>query len=46
MLKRKLRLRTSDLKELRVKLVPTWYTRHSHMAKAKAKAKAKLSKSE
>jgi hypothetical protein len=37
MLGRKLRLRTDDLKELRVKPVPTWCTSHSHMAKAKKK---------
>jgi hypothetical protein len=36
-LRRKLELRTDDLKELRVKPVPTWCTSHSHMAKAKAK---------
>jgi hypothetical protein len=34
---RKLRLRMNDLKELRVKSVPTWCTSHSHMAKVKAK---------
>jgi hypothetical protein len=27
----------NDLKELRVKSVPTWCTSHSHMAKVKAK---------
>jgi hypothetical protein len=37
MLKRKLRLRTDDLKELRVKPVSTWCTGRSHMAKAKVK---------
>jgi hypothetical protein len=37
MLRRKLGLKTDDLKELRVKPVPTWCTSHSHMAKAKAK---------
>jgi hypothetical protein len=37
MLRRKLRKRTDNLKELRVKLVPIWCTRHSHMAKVKAK---------
>jgi hypothetical protein len=37
MLRRKLRLRTDDLKELRVKLVPTWCTSRSHMAKARVK---------
>jgi hypothetical protein len=37
MLRRKLRLRTDDLKELRVKLVPTWCTGRKHMAKAKSK---------
>jgi hypothetical protein len=41
MSRRKLRLRTDDLKELRVKPVPIWCTNHSHMAKAKAKAKEK-----
>jgi outer membrane biosynthesis protein TonB len=35
MLRRKLRLRMDDLKELRVKLVPTWCTSRRHMAKAK-----------
>jgi hypothetical protein len=35
--RRKLGLRTDDLKELRVKPVPTWCTSHSHMAKTKAK---------
>jgi hypothetical protein len=35
MLRRKLRLRTDDLKELRVKPVPTWCTSSSHIAKAK-----------
>jgi hypothetical protein len=39
MLRRKLRLRTNDLKELRVKPVPTWCTGRSHTKKAKAKAK-------
>jgi hypothetical protein len=37
MLRRKLRLRTDDLKELRVKPVPTWCTSRSHMAKTKTK---------
>jgi hypothetical protein len=37
MLRRKLGLRMDDLKELRFKLVPTWYTSHSHMTKANAK---------
>jgi hypothetical protein len=37
MLRRKLGPRTDDLKELRVKPVPTWYTSRSHMAKATAK---------
>jgi hypothetical protein len=37
MLKRKLGLRMDDLKELRVKPVPTWCTSRSHMAKEKAK---------
>jgi hypothetical protein len=37
MLRRKLRLRTDDLKELRVKPVPKCCTSHSHMVKAKAK---------
>jgi hypothetical protein len=36
-LRRKLRLRTNDLKELRVKPMPTWCTSHSHMAKANTK---------
>jgi hypothetical protein len=44
MLRRKLRLRTNDLKELRVKPVPTWCTSRSYMAKAKVKANAKLSR--
>jgi hypothetical protein len=35
MLRRKLRLKTDDLKELRVKPVSTWCTSHSHMTKAK-----------
>jgi hypothetical protein len=35
MSRRKLRLRTDDLKELRVKLVAIWCTSRSHMAKAK-----------
>jgi hypothetical protein len=34
---RKLRLRTDDLNEPRVKPVPIWCTNRSHMAKAKAK---------
>jgi hypothetical protein len=42
MLRRKLGLKTNDLKELRVKPVPTWCTSRRHIAKAKAKAKAKL----
>jgi hypothetical protein len=37
MSRRKLRLRTDDLNELRVKPVPIWCTNRSHMAKAKAK---------
>jgi uncharacterized protein YwbE len=37
MLRRKLRLRTDDLKEPRVKPVLTRCTSHSHMAKVKAK---------
>jgi hypothetical protein len=37
MLRRKLRLRTDDLKELKVKPVPIWCTSHIHMAKVKAK---------
>jgi hypothetical protein len=37
MLRRKLRKRTDNLKELRVKPVPIWCTSHSHMAKVKAK---------
>jgi hypothetical protein len=37
MLRRKLGLRTDDLKELRVKPVSTWCTSRSHMAKAKTK---------
>jgi hypothetical protein len=36
MLRRNLRPRTDDLKELRVKLVPIWCTNRSHIAKAKA----------
>jgi hypothetical protein len=36
MLRRKLRLKMDDLKELRVKPVPTWCTSRSHMARAKA----------
>jgi hypothetical protein len=39
MSRRKLGLRTDDLKEMRVKLVPTWCTNRSHMAKAKTKSK-------
>jgi hypothetical protein len=35
MLRRKLGLRTNDLKKLRVKPTPTWCTSHRHMAKAK-----------
>jgi hypothetical protein len=37
MLRRKFGLRMDDLKEIRVKPVPTWCTSHSHMAKAKVK---------
>jgi hypothetical protein len=37
MLRRKLRLETDDLKELRVKPVLTWCTSCSHMVKAKTK---------
>jgi hypothetical protein len=37
MLRRKLKLKMDNLKELRVKPVPTWCTSHSHMAKTKAK---------
>jgi hypothetical protein len=37
MLRRKLKLRMDDFKELRVKLVPTWCTSRNNMAKAKAK---------
>jgi hypothetical protein len=37
MLRRKLGLRMDDLKELRVKLVPTWCTSRNHMAKVRAK---------
>jgi hypothetical protein len=37
MSRRKFGLRMDDLKEIRVKPVPTWCTSHSHMAKAKAK---------
>jgi hypothetical protein len=37
MLRRKLGPRTDDLKELRVKPVPTWCTSSRHMIKAKAK---------
>jgi hypothetical protein len=39
MLRRKLSLRTDDLKKLRVKPVPKCCTSHSHVVKAKAKAK-------
>jgi hypothetical protein len=35
MLRRKIGLRTNNLKELRVKPVPTWCTSRSHMTKAK-----------
>jgi hypothetical protein len=35
MLRRKIGLRTNDVKELRVKPVPTWCTSRNHMAKAK-----------
>jgi hypothetical protein len=44
MLRRKLRLRMNDLKELGVKPVSIWCTSRSHMAKTKVKAKAKLSR--
>jgi hypothetical protein len=37
MLRRKLRPRTDDLKELRAKPAPTWCTSSRHMTKAKAK---------
>jgi hypothetical protein len=37
MLRRKLKLKMGDLKELRVKPVSTWCTSHSDMAKAEAK---------
>jgi hypothetical protein len=37
MLWTKLGLRTDDLKELRVKPVPTWCTNYSHITKVKAK---------
>jgi hypothetical protein len=37
MLRRKFRLRTDDIKELRVKPVPTWCTSCSLMIKSKAK---------
>jgi hypothetical protein len=37
MLRRKLRPRTDDLKELRVKPTPTWCTSSRHMTKAKVK---------
>jgi hypothetical protein len=37
MLRRKLGLRMDNLKELRVKPVPTWCISRSHMAKAKVK---------
>jgi hypothetical protein len=36
-LRRKLRLRTDDLNELKVKPVPTWCTSRIHMTKVKAK---------
>jgi hypothetical protein len=36
MLKRKLGLRMDDLKELRIKQVPTWRTSRSHMARARS----------
>jgi hypothetical protein len=39
MLRRKLELRMNDLKELRVKSVPTWYTSRSHIANAEANVK-------
>jgi hypothetical protein len=39
MLRRKLGLRMRDIKELRVKPVPTWCTNHNYMIKAKAKTK-------
>jgi hypothetical protein len=35
MLRRKLRLRTDDLKEMRIKPLPIWCTSRSHMTKAK-----------
>jgi hypothetical protein len=35
MLRRKVRLRMDDLKELKAKPVPTWCTSHSHMAMTK-----------
>jgi hypothetical protein len=35
MLRRKLRLRTDDLKEMKIKPLPIWCTSHSHMTKAK-----------
>jgi hypothetical protein len=37
MLRRKLRRRIDDLKELRVKPAPTWCTSRRHMVKAKVK---------
>jgi hypothetical protein len=37
MLRIKLGVRTDDLKELMVKPIPTWCTKHSHMTKAKVK---------
>jgi hypothetical protein len=37
MLRRKLRLRTNDLKELRAQPLLTWCTSRCHMAKANAK---------
>jgi hypothetical protein len=37
MSRKKLRIRTDELKELRFKLVATWCTSHSHIAKAKVK---------
>jgi hypothetical protein len=35
MLRRKLRLRTDNLKEMRIKPLPIWCTSRSHMTKAK-----------
>jgi hypothetical protein len=36
MLRRKLRLKMDDVKELRVKPIPTWCISYSHMARTKA----------